>query len=263
MRRILISIDGSPSNRDSLRGALALCEQTGASLTVVYPRHDARGAAILGEVMVMLDGAQHPQAQAPAVFEEICGRLPQARFLTYEATGADLLATLGHAYDLLLIERMSREAGPEADLLNAALFETGRPVLLLPPLPRATPILRPVLAWNGSPLSARAISSALPLLRPAARAVVLIGTGVGKLSPEPLLEYLASHGIAGEVRSYDSHRLTARGRGRALLAAAVASEADLLVAGAFGETAAGSIRGLGRATRKLATAAPMPVLLQN
>jgi nucleotide-binding universal stress UspA family protein len=112
-------------------------------------------------------------------------------------------------------------------------------------------------------MNARAIRSAIPLLTPAGRAILLIGTGAGDIRPEPLLDYLASYGIEGAVQSYDSERLTARARGRALIAAALQHGADLLVTGAFGETAAGSILGLGRATRKLATAAPMPVLMQN
>jgi nucleotide-binding universal stress UspA family protein len=164
---------------------------------------------------------------------------------------------------MILVERISREEGPKAQLLNAALFETGRPVMLLPPEPRTAPIQRPALAWNGTAISARAIRSALPLMQQARRATLLIGSGAGKIRPEPLHEYLASYGVAAEVHTYDSDHLTARARGRALIAAAVASEADLLVTGAFGESAASSILGLGRATQKLATAAPMPVLMQN
>ena len=164
---------------------------------------------------------------------------------------------------MILVERISREEGPKAQLLNAALFETGRPVMLLPPEPRTVPIRRPALAWNGTAISARAIRSALPLMQQARRATLLIGSGAGKIRPEPLREYLASYGVAAEVHAYDSDHLTARARGRALIAAAVAAEADLLVTGAFGESAASSILGLGRATQKLATAAPMPVLMQN
>ena len=48
-----------------------------------------------------------------------------------------------------------------------------------------------------------------------------------------------------------------------LIAAAMACQADLLVTGAFGEPADGSILGLGRATRKIATGAQIPVLMQN
>jgi len=263
MRRILIAIDGSPNSRESLRTAVMLCGMTGASLSVAHASGDAGGVSGLGESLVVVNMLEDGKARARAAFDEVCGHLPDARFKAYGATSADLIAWLGPGHDMILVERISREEGPKAQLLNAALFETGRPVMLLPPEPRTVPIRRPALAWNGTAISARAIRSALPLMQQARRATLLIGSGAGKIRPEPLREYLASYGVAAEVHAYDSDHLTARARGRALIAAAVAAEADLLVTGAFGESAASSILGLGRATQKLATAAPMPVLMQN
>lgn len=263
MRRILIAIDGSPSSRDSLRTAAMLCGMTGASLSVAHTSGDAAGVSGLGESLVVVNMVEDSNARARAAFDEICGHLPEGRYKDFRAASADVVAWLGPGHDLILVERMSREEGPKAQLLNAALFETGRPVMLLPPEPRTAPIRRPALAWNGTAISARAIRSALPFLEPAKRATLLIGSGAGDLRPQPMLDYLASYGVTAELYSYDSDHLTARARGRALIAAAVASGADLLVTGAFGESAANSLFGLGRATRKLATAAPMPVLMQN
>jgi nucleotide-binding universal stress UspA family protein len=260
MRRILLPTDGGAGCRDALGWAIGLCGATGASLTVVHPAVAASGA-VLGDMMVLID--RPADGEARAAFDAVCGGRDDARFLAYQASGGDIVATLGPGYDLILVERMQREAGPEADLLNAALFESGRPVLLLPPGLPALPFVRPVLAWNGTAMNARAIHSALPLLAQACRAVLLIGSGAGRANADALLEYLQAAGLAAEVRSYASERLTARGRGRALIAAARSLDADLLVTGAFGESAAGSLFGLGRATRKLVTAAPMPLLLQN
>lgn len=263
MRRILIMIDGSPTNRDSLRTAAMLCGMTGAELSVAHATGDMGGVSGLGESLVVVNAVEEGRVRARAAFDEICAGVPKGHFKAYTTTSVAVVAVQGPAHDLILVERISREEGPKAQLLNAALFETGRPVMLLPPEPRTTPIRRPALAWNGTAISARAIRSALPLLQPAGRATLLIGSGAGKIRPDPLREYLASYGVATEVHAYDSEHLTARARGRALIAAAVASGADLLVTGAFGESAAGSIFGLGRATQKLATAAPMPVLMQN
>ena len=100
-------------------------------------------------------------------------------------------------------------------------------------------------------------------MRSAAEIVLLQGSGAGEVAVDPLLEYLAAHDLSARVQSYDSQRLTARARGRALIAAATQCGADLLVTGAFGEGRPGILSGLGRATRKVVTAAPMPVLLQS
>ncbi|MBM3489354.1 MAG: hypothetical protein FJX68_02725 [Alphaproteobacteria bacterium] len=237
MRRILLLIDGEAGCRPMLAQALRVGEVTGASLTVAHPAVPAPGA-MLDEVPVVIDRPADDKAWA--AFQAVCGGRGDARYLAYRAGGGDIVATLGPGYDLILLERLKRETGAEADLLNAALFETGRPVLLLPTTMLALPFARPVLAWNGTAMNARAIRSALPLLRPTGNAVLLVGSGAGKANPEPLLEYLQAAGVTAEVRSYASERLTARGRGRALIAAARALESDLLVTGAFGARASGS-----------------------
>ena len=57
--------------------------------------------------------------------------------------------------------------------------------------------------------------------------------------------------------------LTARARGRAILAAAGEAGADLLVMGAYGEKRLTALIGLGRATRKVVSATTVPALLQH
>jgi nucleotide-binding universal stress UspA family protein len=103
----------------------------------------------------------------------------------------------------------------------------------------------------------------LPLLQTAKDIVLLQGSGAGAIDMEPLLEYLAAYDLAARVVPYNSERLTARARGRALIAAASDVDATLLVTGAFGEGQRGVLAGLGRATRKIVTAAPFSVLLQS
>jgi len=209
------------------------------------------------------ENSENAEARAKAAYNDICADLANARFLVYEASGETIIAAVGYAYDLILLERLSSEDGPEAGNLNAALFDTGRPVLLMPPVSTIGTIRQAAICWNGTAQSSRAIKSALPLLRSAGEIVLLQGSGAGEVDVDPLLEYLAAYDLSAGVKNYDSQRLTARARGRALIAAASEAGADLLVTGAFGESRSGVLSGLGRATRKIVTAAPMPVLLQS
>ena len=78
-----------------------------------------------------------------------------------------------------------------------------------------------------------------------------------------LADYLHVHGLKPAFHSFDGARLTARGRGRAVLAAADALGADLLVMGAFGENKVTALMGLGRATRKIVSDTKIPVLVQR
>ena len=266
MQRIWIVIDGSINDTESLTCARNFATLTGAQLTVAHSRMPAQAIMGAGEFVFAsndADGPQQNEIQAKAAYDAVCSDLKGARFLVYEATSDAIVRATGYSYDLIMVERLSRENGPEASNLNAAMFETGRPVLLVPPTVSDGPIKRAAIAWNGSPQTARAIKSALPLLQVAQDGVILQGSGTGEVSADPLLEFLSAHNVSASVQSYNSERLTARARGRALIAAAEQAGADLIVTGAFGEGRPGVLSGLGRATRKIVTAAPMPVLLQS
>ena len=266
MKRILIVIDGSDNDAESLTSAKSVAVMTAARLTVAHariPHHSIMGFGDLLYAGDDTENSKQTEARARAAFDDICGDLPDARFLIYEANGETIITALGYSCDLILLERLSSEEGPEAGNLNAALFDTGRPVLLMPPVSTIAEIRQAAISWNETAQSSRAIKSALPLLRSAAEIVLLQGSGAGEVAVDPLLEYLAAHDLSARVQSYDSQRLTARARGRALIAAATQCGADLLVTGAFGEGRPGVLSGLGRATRKVVTAAPMPVLLQS
>lgn len=266
MKRILIVIDGSANDAESLASARHFATLTGAELTVAHARVQPQTIIGVGDFTFAgneAERSQQSEQQARAAYDSVCRDLPGARFLMYDASSDAIVSALGYSYDLIMIERLSSEDGPEASNLNAALFETGRLVLLVPPVASAGPIKCAAVAWNGTPQTARAIKSALPLLQAAQDVVLLQGNGAGEVAPEPMLEYLSAYAVSARTQGYDSDRLTARGRGRALIAAAAGTGADLLVMGAFGESRPGALAGLGRATRKIVTAAPMPVLLQS
>src|SRR3546814_7712586 len=74
-------------------------------------------------------------------------------------TGRDFLASYARVFDTTVIARPeSVSDGPRMGALEAALFESGRPVLLAPP-GGATKIGENILiAWNGTPEAARTVA---------------------------------------------------------------------------------------------------------
>ncbi len=119
-----------------------------------------------------------------------------------EATGfeSELVARLGRIFDLTVIAR-----GSSHDTVQAALLETGRPMLLTPPAAPDTLGDAVLLAWNASPQAARAAASALPFLQSAARVVVMsVGNGP---EPAPTAEELRrGAGLARHRRRGPPHR---------------------------------------------------------
>jgi hypothetical protein len=61
--------------------------------------------------------------------------------------------------------------------LEAGLFESGRPVLIAPPLPQPRMGTTVMIAWNCSTEQARTTAFAMPILKRANRVIVLTVAG--------------------------------------------------------------------------------------
>jgi hypothetical protein len=77
----------------------------------------------------------------------------------------DFVGHYARAFDLIVLGQPSDQANqPRPPTVEAALFESGRPVLLAPPTPPATLGTTVVIAWNRSTETARTVALAMPLL---------------------------------------------------------------------------------------------------
>jgi nucleotide-binding universal stress UspA family protein len=198
------------------------------------------------------------RAGAAAQTEPSAADRPSASW--QEATGfeSELVGRLGRMFDLTVIARRGPR-GSSHDTVQAALLETGRPLLLAPPAVPATLGEAVLLAWNASPQAARAVASALPFLRRAGRVTIMsVGNG-----PEPgptadqLARSLAWHGIAAEVRRIEQGSQRVRD---ILLSEAAAMAANLLVLGAYSHSRMRQVV-FGGVTEHMLDYAELPVLM--
>ena len=179
-----------------------------------------------------------------------------------EVTGfeSELVGRLGRMFDLTVIARRGPR-GSSHDTVQAALLETGRPLLLAPPAVPATLGEAVLLAWNASPQAARALASALPFLR-RARQVTIMSVGNGP-EPEPTADQLARslawHGIAAEVRRVEQGSQRVRD---ILLSEAAAMAANLLVLGAYSHSRMRQVV-FGGVTEHMLDYAELPVLMTS
>ncbi|HEX6142925.1 MAG TPA: universal stress protein [Geminicoccaceae bacterium] len=99
---------------------------------------------------------------------------PTASFAELVAAGDEDLASRGRAFDLLVLGRpVQAAAGPRISALEAALFESGRPVLVVPPEAPDAIGNRIMIAWNGSTETALTIAHGMPFLAGASEILVL------------------------------------------------------------------------------------------
>jgi nucleotide-binding universal stress UspA family protein len=183
-------------------------------------------------------------APASASWREVQGNF------TDQVVRASLLS------DLVVFGPLSERDKPGlSEAFEAALLETGRPVLLTAQAPAKNLARRVVIGWNGSKCCARSVIEALPYLEKAETVEILtIGS---ELADADLGEYLRLHNIAAQQRIVDPAN---RAVGEALLEAAAASGASMLVLGGYGHT---RLRELfaGGVTRHVVSHADIPLFL--
>jgi nucleotide-binding universal stress UspA family protein len=258
MKVMSVFIDGSANDRDSLTVAAMVARKLNARLDVVH----AAGAEVyvVADSVAMPEPDQQADDAAKAAFDQICGSLPNARWVRSEYRQAEAIRRHGFFNDMIVLERVAGDDGPDAESLNIALFETPAPVLVCPPVAPPTVGTSAAVVWSPTLQAAKAVRISLPLLHQAEEVTVLVDSSNEDADPAPLLEYLNAHEIRASVERFDGGALTARGRGRAILEA-THGKADLLVMGAFGENMMSSLLGLGRTTQKIVTATRIPTLI--
>lgn len=178
------------------------------------------------------------------------------------ATGNEvrLMRMHGMAADLIVAGRRTENDENSRAVLEAALLEAGRP-LLIPSAGAAAPLFggTVAIAWKPTPQAARAVAAAIPFITRAKNAVVLIAED-GNTHDEAnhMVRYLAWHGCGALVKIVKPDR---RGPVEALLAAAKES-AGLLVMGGYGHN---RLREwvFGGFTQRVLADAPLPVLMAH
>ena len=184
--------------------------------------------------------------------------LPSADWLVETGSQTELVAQLGRLADVIIVVRPER-VSPPPKTIDAALRETGRPVLMLPP--RAVDSIgdRVAIGWNGSKEAAQAVAAARPILREASAVTVLTTDKRQNRSPsgDDLLTYLSCHGIAASVSIMDTRT---RSVPEALLANARELDADLLVTGGYSRHRLREVI-MGGVTRHLLAKSDIPILM--
>lgn len=170
------------------------------------------------------------------------------------------LGSLGRVYDATVLSRPGAR-GARMTALEAALFDSGRPVLMAPPKTLRTFGETILIHWNASTETARAILFAMPILRRAKR-VSLIAIE-GGIVPGPSVKDAIGHLAANGITATEKTVTGSRNRpGEAILAEAAALGADLLVKGAYTQSRLRQMI-FGGATSHILGAAELPVFFAH
>jgi len=154
-------------------------------------------------------------------------------------------------------------SGDESGYIVSALFDSGRPVFVVPYIHEGPAKLdHAVVAWDGGLVAARALAGATPLLTRARRVEVVTiaprDEPVEELPGFNITRHLARHGVNAQLRQL----APADDVGAALLSHAAQTGADYLVMGAYGHSRLREFV-LGGATRSVLASMTVPVLMAH
>ena len=255
-KSILAPIGGVDSDGPTLALAARIAKRFSAHVDVLHAKADPRetmpylgeGAspALIDQVMVSAEReADSRSGRAKTSFEEWqkssgltlapapgVSEMPSCALRIESGAEDKWIARLGRINDLTIVSEPG-ESGSVAAMLafEAALLDTGRPVMMAPSNYAVNESGAVVIAWNGSAESSRAVAAGLPFLLSAKSVhVVAVEESANTPDAEALVRYLAWHRIGANVR-------LASGKGRpaaqAIVAECEAVNAALLVMGGY------------------------------
>lgn len=147
----------------------------------------------------------------------------------------DVIKNHGRLADIICVAKPDVDRNLGANTLKAALFNTGRPVMMCPHADTISDKFGDSLAiaWNGSIEAARAVALTVNLIESASKVFILTaGKEVHGASAEDLLDFLAVRGVKAELQRFAAKKKI----GQELLERSKACGADFMVMGAYGDS---------------------------
>jgi nucleotide-binding universal stress UspA family protein len=194
--------------------------------------------------------------------------LPQntvrANWVEEESPNSEIVGSRSRVFDLTVVARPRKGANIAAmSILEAALFEGGKPILIAPPEAPAKLGEHIAIAWNSSTETARSIAFSIPFINRAKKVTIITISGFGPPGPsaQELAWQLERNGIEIEL-DYKHVDETKESPGKVFLDEAKAIGADLLIKGAYTQS---RIRQMifGGATDYILWNAEIPVLMAH
>jgi nucleotide-binding universal stress UspA family protein len=285
IRTVLTMLEGGDSDVVDLTAVGQLVKTFPAHVDLLHVRRDPRSVMPMVGEGLSADLIDMVQSQVEKEEETLAARcrgifdrwvastgLPEldapsgdakasARLVDMVGESASLMATLGKMADLVVLPAPSLEGGDLSPAAEAAIYDTGRPVLFSPRRELETLGKRVSLFWNDTVESSRAAKAAMPFLKKA-EAVQINSVPDDSVDEDMVKAFAASlawHGIKADVRLVESGD---RSAGEALIDAAWEFESDLLVMGAFSHSRLREMI-LGGVTRHIMQVAGRPVLMAH
>jgi nucleotide-binding universal stress UspA family protein len=246
IKDIVVNLSGGGAAPDY---AIAIAEVHSAHVAgVAFAYEPVIPGSVMGGVPTALIEAQREENtklanEAVTRFDAAAKRAgvsAETRILDGSVAGAaETFGRIARRFDLSVLGQAERDRGPAEDLMiEGALFESGRPVIVVPYIHKGGLKLdRIMVCWDGSRPAARAIADAMPILeRGKAVELVIVSGERGKSDEIPgadMGQHLARHGLKVDVKRIPKGDIDVND---VILSYAADSGADFIVMGGYGHS---------------------------
>ncbi|MGO8865374.1 MAG: universal stress protein [Alphaproteobacteria bacterium] len=273
---LLVHVDASPQCKARLAVAANLARRFDAHLTGLYVLPPVTLSPLLADQFPpkVLEEADAQVGQerdtAKALFTSaVKGLGSKTEWLESEGDAVELVSREARHADLTILGQIpptQRAPGIAIDFPERVVIGAGRPAFLVPYAGRFASFGERVLvAWNGSPQSARAVGDALPFLASAGRVEVLSIDASKNEDSEMRASgvAIARHLLRHHVKAEPHHLVAGEvGIGDMLLSRAADEAADLIVMGVYGHSRLRELV-LGGVSRDIFQRMTVPVLMAH
>jgi nucleotide-binding universal stress UspA family protein len=227
--------------------AFALAGLSGAHVTILITEIVPDSPARMSEPDLMQAGVE--VAEPPSTKERVARTIALVQGAATRANVActvlseprssdrrEILIDSAQVRDVVIVDVPGPLRQPRQEIVEAVLFGSGRPIILVPPNVQAPAAERALVAWDGTRSATRALHDALPVLTHVRREVVVVTVADDKelrpsRSGDEVCRYL---GRWGAQARFELLQRGSRNVGDVLLGRAAEIEAGLVVMGGFG-----------------------------
>jgi len=221
-------------------------------------------------VAAMVEDSKKAAEAAVKRFDEAARRsLLSAEHRLVRTVGVEaptLFAALARRFDLSIFLQSSPDGVANDDMIESALFETGRPVVVVPYIRKdGLKLDRVVCCWDGGRAAARAINDALPLLAKADKVDLLIiendktKNETTEIRGVDMASHLARHDVKVEIEIVPAPDIDVAD---AILSHVADESGTMIVMGGYGHAKLREII-LGGVTRAMLKSMTVPVFMSH
>ncbi|MBC8445457.1 MAG: universal stress protein [Rhodospirillaceae bacterium] len=279
MKDILVHLDDSEVCSHRIRTAISLATKHDAHVHGIALKIKSTISAYIGEALpkgfkeAQRKAVEESARKAIEIFEVAANEagisFDTGTIEKSAAKAPGALAFHARHSDLTILGQTDNDkegASFNTALMEAALFESGRPIYLVPYVgKKIQPVKTAVVAWDGGAKAARSVNDSIPLLQDREEVIILVINAEdrqgahGKDPGADIAAHLAQYGINARIERETVRDIDVD---KAILNFLAESGADLLVMGAYGHSRLRE-KAFGGVTQNILKEMTAPVLMSN